>query len=194
MMPSKIICVSNNKGGTGKTTIAVIIAQTAIEEGMQVAICDLDYGQQDFKEAMTVWQCEIIENIDALKKTKKDSKNSFVVVDTPPALGGEKDEALNIADIILVPISHTIRALKSVMPIATRHNVKIVLNLLNPTSSLERKIVATSKKFFDVLGVVKQYARIRSNITDQNPWYMGLSEIQKQPYIDLLGKVANILK
>jgi chromosome partitioning protein len=193
-MPARIICVSNNKGGTGKTTIAVILAQTAIEARMQVAICDLDYGQQDFREAMNGWQCEIINNIDTLKKLKKDNKNYFVVVDTPPALGGDKDEALNIADIILVPISHTIRALKSIIPIAIRQNIKIILNLLNPTSSLEKKIITTSEKFFDVLGIVKQYARIRSNITDQNPWYVGLSEIQKQPYIVLLEKVADYLK
>jgi cellulose biosynthesis protein BcsQ len=115
-------------------------------------------------------------------------------VDTPPALGEEKDEALNMADLILIPISHTIRALKSVMAIANHNNVKIILNLLNPTSSLERKIISTTEKFFDVLGIVKQYARIRSNITERNPWYMGLSEIQRQPYIALLEKIAYILK
>jgi tetraacyldisaccharide-1-P 4'-kinase len=59
----KIICICNRKGGTGKTTIAVILAQMAIEADLNVAIYDMD-PQQDFFDFMKYHECRVLASID----------------------------------------------------------------------------------------------------------------------------------
>ena len=189
---TKIICVSNNKGGTGKTTLAIILAQMAIEAGVNLGICDLDDFQRDFIDGMQGQPCSILPNLNAVLTAQGKNLNDLIIVDTPPAKNPEKEKAIQHADVVLVPVSHTVRALVSATEIMKKHSeVGIVLNLPNPKASLERQIIATAGKYCDVYGIVPQYARIRNNLTTGEAWYTGLSDMQKDPYLKLMSKIMS---
>jgi chromosome partitioning protein len=194
-MPRKIIVVANNKGGTGKTTIAAIIAQTAIEGGTPVVILDLDHAQRDFTAAMSAYECEILGKVSELNQARE-AGNGLIVVDTPPSLLEDKDKAMNLADIILIPVSHTIRALEGVKAIVAAHpdTARIVLNLNDPRSALETKIIETASSHFKVLCTLKQSGRIRINLTTGVSWYSGLMPAQKMQYGKLFKGVVDFLK
>lgn len=46
-MTAKIICVANMKGGVGKTTMSVALAQTFAGVGKQAKVLLIDLGAQD---------------------------------------------------------------------------------------------------------------------------------------------------
>ena len=50
-MEKLAVCCINRKGGVGKTTASIIMAQTAAEHGMRVLCVDVD-DQKNFFDAM----------------------------------------------------------------------------------------------------------------------------------------------
>ena len=103
------ILVANPKGGSGKTTVATNVAGWLAGKRQRVALAD-----HDPQRSATEWLArrpELFPAVrglpnDATKKTLKDADLQWVVVDTPAGLHGpDLREALNHADIMLVPLA-----------------------------------------------------------------------------------------
>jgi chromosome partitioning protein len=109
-----VICVAQQKGGSGKTTIAANLAVEFRRRGLKVALLDTDpqgslgrwfmarrdrLGEagMEFSTA-SAWgvgyECE---------KLKRDA--DIVLVDTPPKVDADLRPALREADLVLVPVS-----------------------------------------------------------------------------------------
>jgi chromosome partitioning protein len=105
-----VLAVANTKGGVGKTTLTAALAVRAAQESARVAIVDLDpqrslvawwqrRGQSEnpciFNGAGTA-----ADAVDALRLTGWD----WVFLDGPPAFLTTVEEALDVADLAIVPI------------------------------------------------------------------------------------------
>ena len=103
------IAIVSQKGGSGKTTLAVHIATRAAQAGQQSCIVDLD--PQASAAAWSDWRgdylpvvvtsppARLTRTIDSATKQGMD----FVVIDTPPHADAAAREAIKAADIVLIP-------------------------------------------------------------------------------------------
>lgn len=113
-MAGKVIAVVQQKGGSGKTTLAVNLAVACVRRGMTVALLDTDpqgslgrwfmarrerLGDPGMEfSTSSAWgvsyECE---------KLKRSA--DIVIIDTPPKVDADLRPALREADLILVPVA-----------------------------------------------------------------------------------------
>lgn len=105
----KTIAVLSQKGGAGKTTVALHLAVAAVAEGFATAVFDLDpqasaTGWRDSRaaEAPTVHALPASRLAKALEAAARDSV-SLAVIDTAPHAADAAVAAAEAADLILIP-------------------------------------------------------------------------------------------
>lgn len=150
------ISVVGQKGGTGKTTVAVGLAVAIARSGKTVAVIDLDPQasaskwkdrREDENPAVVSAQASRLKpTLDTAKKTGVD----FVIVDTA---GRSDDSALiaaRVADLVLIPTRSTIIELE-VLPAANdlvmmagNPPAFVVLNGIHPQASKQAEEVRTT--------------------------------------------------
>ncbi len=114
-MAGHTITVAQQKGGSGKTTVAINLAVHLWREGHSVAVLDTDPQGSLGRWFMTRLEATagapglefatasawgVSYECDKLKKT-----NDFVIVDTPPKADSDLRPALREADLVIVPVS-----------------------------------------------------------------------------------------
>jgi chromosome partitioning protein len=88
------VAVVNRKGGPGKTTVAILAAIGLHENGARVGAIDADHEQGSLTNSLFGSEIEVNpSNLEAL---------DFLVVDTPPNFNTKWDQAVKLADIILL--------------------------------------------------------------------------------------------
>ena len=106
----KTIAVVSQKGGAGKTTVALHIAVAADQAGFSVALIDMD--PQATAETWAVWRkneehpAVVAAKAPTLTRTLEKAAQlgaGLVVIDTPPLAQAEAAEAVRAADLILIP-------------------------------------------------------------------------------------------
>jgi chromosome partitioning protein len=106
----KVVAVVAEKGGVGKTTLALTVAVAAIQAGRKVAVFDLDPQATaaqwtDRREAEFPWVVATpASRLDAAITQAKGQGVDFIVIDTPPHAGTDAVEAARRADLVLVPV------------------------------------------------------------------------------------------
>ena len=143
-MTGKIITLAQQKGGSGKTTLAVNLAVALLQAGHRVALLDTDP-----QGSLGRWFMTRVENAGdngpgldfstasawgvsyECDKLRRD--NDFVLIDTPPKVDADLRPALRAADLVLVPVasSHVdLWATEGVLDLARREGrpVVVVLN------------------------------------------------------------------
>jgi len=138
----KVITIAQQKGGSGKTTLAVNLAVALGRMGRTVALLDTDpqgslgrwflmrrerLGDPGM-DMSTASAWGVSYECEKLRKT-----HDFVIVDTPPKVDADLRPALREADLVLVPVaaSHVdLWATEGVLDLAARERkrVTIVLN------------------------------------------------------------------
>ncbi|SHJ21166.1 chromosome partitioning protein [Palleronia salina] len=126
-----VITVAQQKGGSGKTTLAVNLAVALVRAGHSVAVLDTDpqgslgrwfmarreAGIEDLDFA-TASAWGVSYECDKLKKT-----NDFVIIDTPPKVDSDLRPALRATDLVLVPVATSqvdLWAVDSILDLAER--------------------------------------------------------------------------
>lgn len=137
----KIILVTHQKGGVGKSTITYNLANSLFEKNTKVAICDLDF-QGTLSELKNISNVPIFVGEKEIEKLKK-SDYDFVFIDTPPYLFARLGELSKLADLIIIPtkvgiadfiaISKTIEIVENA---GMKNKIMVVLNMVKPKTTL----------------------------------------------------------
>lgn len=156
-MSGKIITVAQQKGGSGKTTMAVNLAISLLGRGYSVAIVDTDP-----QGSMGRWFIERMERADtdpdqplefstssawgaSYESEKLKKRFDFVVLDTPPKIDADLRPALRVADLVVVPVATSqvdLWATEGVLDLARREKRRamIVINRARPGTRLSAEI------------------------------------------------------
>ena len=118
MSQGQIIVVGNEKGGAGKSTIAIHLATALLHEGAEVAIVDLDIRQQStghFFANRAAWTAannaelpspKVVPVLDrAALAAACRARAHFVIIDTPGADTELGRAAHQAADLIVTPMN-----------------------------------------------------------------------------------------
>jgi cellulose biosynthesis protein BcsQ len=98
------ITISNNKGGVGKTTLAVMIAETLLmRTDKRICAIDLD-PQRNFTDTLSLLDPAKYE--ERLTMVTGDIKpgGEINIIDCPPAMNAPTVDAIRAADVVLIPI------------------------------------------------------------------------------------------
>jgi chromosome partitioning protein len=115
-----VIAVIAQKGGTGKTTLALALAVAAQASGMMTAVIDLDpqataSNWSDRREAESpVVVSAQPARLPHVLASAEDSGAMLVLIDTPPRAEQAALAAAKAADLILIPCRPTIYDLETV--------------------------------------------------------------------------------
>lgn len=141
-MAGKIITLAQQKGGSGKTTLAVNLAVALRDAGHSVALVDTDpqgsmgrwfiermerLGEDDGLEFSTSSAWGASYESEKLKK-----RFDFVILDTPPKIDSDLRPALRVADLVIVPVasSHVdLWATEGVLDLAAREKAQVLIVL-----------------------------------------------------------------
>lgn len=119
-----ILAVVGEKGGVGKTTLALDLAVTAVQKGHRVAVLDLDPQATASKwtDRRTEEQPWVVPThaarIGAALEQAKAQGVDLVVIDTAPHAATDAAEAARRADVVLLPVEPHLFALETVSKLA----------------------------------------------------------------------------
>tara|TARA_B100001564_G_scaffold356366_1_gene370389 strand:+ start:1755 stop:2408 length:654 start_codon:yes stop_codon:yes gene_type:complete len=114
MTDTTIITFAQQKGGTGKTTLAIELACALRQTGRSIAIIDLDLQQtlsrwfalstyNNNNDKITCIHSTIWQFHDHIQ-TLKDNGTDTIIVDTPPHQPQDTQSAIKASDLVLVPL------------------------------------------------------------------------------------------
>ena len=164
-MLSKVITISQQKGGSGKTTLAVHLALAFIKyHNLKVAIIDTD-PQGSLGKWFMIRTEKKISNDNLTFKTaslwgaqyeSKTLKNDhdIVIIDTPPKTESDARPSIESADLVLIPItaSHVdFWATGAIVEIAKKANKKILIQINR--SSQRSKLISKTNDFIKSLNL-----------------------------------------
>ena len=150
-----IIAVVGNKGGTGKTTLALNLAAGLAARGDSVVIVDADPQQSAYQWRLTGDADNGLPDVVAaaigLEKTvfALGEANAHVVIDCPPSIKApQSEQALRLADHALVPVqpspvdlwatTHIAKVFERLRPENPRLRALIVMSQLEPRTTLSK--------------------------------------------------------
>ena len=197
---SKIaVAVINRKGGVGKTTIALILTEIALVRQNKVLAIDLD-TQRNFTDGLTLIRNSFKNSLrikDDLSKNDGDAPEDWIIIDCPPEMGSKSLEAMEFADIVLVPVKPDLFSLSNlnlVYTLARRrgkgpHQLPIIKvgYQKSKISKLLEGILEDTK--YPVVSELPLHKLIPYNIASGRIWSMGLTSWSRKPYVDMFEKI-----
>ena len=148
----KVITFSNQKGGSGKSTLSANLAVLWSNSGYKVAVIDADpqksltywlserkkyYGDDDI--GINFYNFDIRNLTEEVKKIKR--KYDFIIIDSPPAITFETLQIIKASNGVFVPVQPSPLDLMATLPflqIAREEKKKplIILNRVMPRAKL----------------------------------------------------------
>ena len=191
-MLSKVITISQQKGGTGKTTLAVHLAMAFIKyHDLKVAIIDTD-PQGSLGKWFMIRTEKKVSNENLTFKTaslwgaqyeSKTLKNDhdIVIIDTPPKIESDARPSIEAADLVLIPMaaSHVdFWATGAIVEIAKKANKKILAQINR--SSQRSKLIDKTKHFIKSLDLESTQTIIGNRQIYTSSMGEGKTAVEKQ--------------
>lgn len=120
MSSATIIPVVQSKGGAGKTSIAIMLATTAVEMGMKVLFCDGDQNEDSTAYLSQIELDNIIieriteDNIDEVL-TKYENDVDVIIADTAGGRSGLSQTMSIIGDLKIIPVMRAKKDVQNAM-------------------------------------------------------------------------------
>jgi chromosome partitioning protein len=198
----QIITLAAQKGGVGKTTLAVNLAVAAQAAGIRTALFDLDP-----QESATAWserrEAELphVEPISARRLDQAidaAEANGFAltIIDTPPAAGAEAAAAAQRADLVVIPCRPSLIDLDAIKRTAqlitsTGRAGVVVLNAAPPTAST---LLDDARTLAEATGLRVARTVLRESSAYRAAWPYGLGVIEHEPKGKAAQEVAALQK
>lgn len=191
-MLSKVITISQQKGGTGKTTLAVHLAMAFIKyHNLKVAIIDTD-PQGSMGKWFMIRTEKKVSNESLTFKTaslwgaqyeSKTLKNDhdIVIIDTPPKIESDARPSIEAADLVLIPMaaSHVdFWATGAIVEIAKKANKKILVQINR--SNQRSKLINKTKDFIKSLDLQSTQTIIGNRQIYTSSMGEGKTAVEKQ--------------
>ena len=142
----KIILITHQKGGVGKSTLTFNLAQN-IAANSRVAVLDFDLQGSLSQLEELVTDFKIIPYQDKLESISE-LQYDFIFIDTPPYLSNHLAKLISISDLIIVPTKAGILdllAIKSTLAIIEQEkrtmDTLVVFNMVKPNTTLTLDIL-----------------------------------------------------
>lgn len=140
---AKVILITHQKGGVGKSTLAFNLAVNIFDNAK---VCLVDFDEQG--SLLNINKASKVPIFEASKlKELLKSDYDFIFIDTPPYLTNQLKELCDLADVIIIPTKAGILdllAIKSTIEIVEQSNnsnkALIVFNMVKPNTSLTAEI------------------------------------------------------
>lgn len=189
-MAGKIITVAQQKGGSGKTTVAVNLAVALHQRGHSVALVDTDpqgsMGRWFMERMQAQGEDEALDFSTSsawgasYESEKLKKRFDYVIIDTPPKIDSDLRPALRVADLVLVPVatSHVdLWATEGVLDLARREkaSVLVVMNRVRPNTRLS---VEVAEKAAD-LGAAVAGAQLANRVAYAETLGLGLGATER---------------
>lgn len=197
-----VITLAAQKGGVGKTTVAVNLAVAAQAAGIKTALFDLDP-----QESATAWserrEAELphVEPISARRLNQAidaAEANGFglTVIDTPPAAGTEAAAAAQRADLVLIPCRPSLVDLDAIKRTAqlitsTGRAALVVLNTAPPTATT---LLDDARTLAEATGLRVARAVLRERSAYRAAWPLGYGVVEHEPKGKAALEIASLLK
>ena len=191
-MLSKVITISQQKGGTGKTTLAVHLAMAFVKyHNLRVAIIDTD-PQGSLGKWFMIRTEKKVSNENLTFKTaslwgaqyeSKTLKNDhdIVIIDTPPKIESDARPSIEAADLVIIPMaaSHVdFWATGAIVEIAKKANKKILAQINR--SSQRSKLMDKTKDFIKSLDLKPTHTIIGNRQIYTSSMGEGKTAVEKQ--------------
>ena len=203
-MLSKVITISQQKGGTGKTTLAVHLAMAFIKyHDLKVAIIDTD-PQGSLGKWFMIRTEKKVSNENLTFKTaslwgaqyeSKTLKNDhdIVIIDTPPKIESDARPSIEAADLVLIPMaaSHVdFWATGAIVDIAKKANKKILAQINR--SSQRSKLINKTKEFIKSLDLDSTETIIGNRQIYTSSMGEGRTAVEKQKKGNAVDEIKNL--
>ena len=203
-MLSKVITISQQKGGTGKTTLAVHLAMAFIKyHDLKVAIIDTD-PQGSLGKWFMIRTEKKVSNQNLTFKTaslwgaqyeSKTLKNDhdIVIIDTPPKIESDARPSIEAADLVLIPMaaSHVdFWATGAIVDIAKKENKKILAQINR--SSQRSKLINKTKEFIKSLDLDSTETIIGNRQIYTSSMGEGKTAVEKQKKGNAVDEIKNL--
>ena len=203
-MLSKVITISQQKGGSGKTTLAVHLALAFIKyHNLKVAVIDTD-PQGSLGKWFMIRTEKKIPNDNLTFKTaslwgaqyesktlKKD--HDIVIIDTPPKIESDARPSIESADLVLIPIaaSHVdFWATGAIVEIAKKANKKILIQINR--SSQRSKLITKTNEFIKSLDLSATKTIIGNRQIFAASMGEGKTAVEKQKKSNAVEEIKNL--
>ncbi|MBQ4432043.1 MAG: ParA family protein [Synergistaceae bacterium] len=191
--------VLNRKGGVGKTTVAVILAEIALVRHNRVLAIDLD-PSRNFSDALGFMKNYFRSSLrvkNTLEESDADAPEEWIVIDCPPTLNEESKYAVDFADIVVVPVRPDFFSLSNLGVLYStakkfgKEKAQLPLVKVGYDSSVMTKIAnqLISERDYPVAEELPLHKHIPYNITSGRVWSTGLIARSRQPYERLYDKL-----
>ena len=203
-MLSKVITIAQQKGGTGKTTLAVHLALAFIKyHNLKLAIIDTDpqgslgkwfvirsekklsNGNLTFKTA-SLWGAQYES-----KALKND--HDIVIIDTPPKIESDARPSIEAADLVLIPMSAShvdFWATGAIVDIAKKANKKILIQINR--ANQRSKLISKTNDFIKSLNLSSTKTIIGNRQIYAASMGEGKTAVEKQKKSKAVEEIKNL--
>lgn len=192
------VTVWNYKGGVGKTTISLILSQTASRQGLKVLAIDLD-EQRNLSETLKLSQHNFpsIEIRTDLMPEYAHEDFDFYVIDTHPSKNDTVKKAMQFADIVLVPILTDYLSIINLRPVFNyiqscgvgAGQIAIIKNTVTELKVFTEIENVLAEQDYAIAGRLPRNNILVRNIATGNSWDKFMRPSQREPFINLYAHV-----
>lgn len=201
---TKVLTIAQQKGGSGKTTIAAHIAVCLIQNGAKVALVDIDpQGSLSYWHKLRTQQkqdqnLEFIVSagwrLESVVRGLK-GKCDYIIIDAPPHTDIEAKTAIRVADLLVIPMQPSptdLWATKATLEFAESENIvtKILLNRFVANSKTASVVI---ESFSNSFGTSMLKSSLGNRVAFSNCFLTGCTVTETTPKSQASVEVKNLL-
>ncbi|QDZ39835.1 AAA family ATPase [Euhalothece natronophila Z-M001] len=198
----KKIALITQKGGAGKTTLALSLAVAAEQAGETTVIYDLDpqatacnWGDRREVDRPVIVDVQPARLNKAIERAEKEGVD-LIILDTPPRSEQASLAAAKVADLIIIPCRpqiydlETLRNTQELIQYAGNQSTLVVLNAVPSRGTRHEQ----AKRAIQQIGLTVASAQLGSRAAFGDAGALGLTALEYEPQGKAAEEILNVYK